>query len=78
MKIAILKSPAFWLLIFACLATTGGFWGFSVSSYDKGGPFPFLLLVSVCVICLGGITTLISLLVLLGRIVSSAISHEKG
>ncbi len=77
MKIAILKSPAFWFPVFACLVTIGGFWGFSLSSYDKGGPFPLLLLLSVCVICLGGIATLISLVVVLGAMLQRWISHDK-
>ena len=77
MKIAVLKSPAFWFLVVACLVTTGGFWGFSLSSYDKGGPFPLLLLVSVCVICLGSIGALISLVAVVGAILQRRISHHK-
>jgi hypothetical protein len=77
MKIAILKSPTLWLLVFAGLVTAGGFWGFSVSSYDKGGPFPLLLFLSVCLICVGGITTLISLVAVLGAILQRGISRDK-
>jgi hypothetical protein len=43
-------------------------WCLSVSSYDKGGSFPLLLIVSVCLICLGGIIAFISLIVMLGEI----------
>jgi hypothetical protein len=68
MKLAILKSHVFLLLVVACLITTAGYWGFSISSYDKGGPFPFLLVVSVCLICLGGITALIAMVATLGAI----------
>jgi hypothetical protein len=77
MKIAILKIPVFLLLIFACLVTTAGYWGLSISSYDKGGPFPLLLVLSVCLICLGGITALIALLAALGAILHRWFSHHK-
>jgi len=77
MKIAILKSVAFRIFVFAALVTTGGFWCFSVSSNDKGGPFPLLLLVSVCLICLGGIIAFISLIVMLGEIFERPISQNK-
>jgi hypothetical protein len=68
MKIAIPKSIAFWIFAFAALVTTGGFWCFSVSSYDKGGPFPLLFLVSICLICLGGIIAFLSLIAMMGEI----------
>ena len=68
MKIAILKSLAFWIFVFAALVTTGGFWCFSVSSNEKGGPFPLLFLVSLCLMGLGGIIAFISLIVMLGEI----------
>ncbi len=77
MKIAILKSLAFRIFVFAALVTTGGFWCFSVSSYDKGGPFPLLLVVSVCLVCLGGIIAFISLIVMLGEIFDRRTSHDK-
>ncbi len=77
MKIAIPKSLAFWIFVFAALVTTGGFWCFGVSSYDKGGPFPLLLVVSVCLVCLGGIIAFISLIVMLGEIFDRRTSRNK-
>jgi hypothetical protein len=77
MKIAILKSLSFHIFIFAVLVTTGGFWCFSVTTYDKGGPFPLLLLVSVCLICLGGIIAFISLIVMLRDLFERRISQKK-
>jgi hypothetical protein len=71
MKVAILNSPAFVLFVFAGVVMAGGFWGYSVSSFDKGGSFPWLLLLSVCVICLGGIVASISLVVGLVGILQS-------
>jgi hypothetical protein len=68
MKIPIPKSPAFWIFVFAVIVTAGGFWCFSVSSDDKGGPFPLSLLISLCLIGLGGVIGLISLIVMLGEI----------
>jgi len=68
MKMTIPKSLAFWIFVFAALVTTGGFWCFSVSTYDKGGPFPLLLVVSMCLICLGGIIALIGLIAMLGEL----------
>ena len=39
MKSSMLKSPAFWLLVFACVTVAVGLYGFSISSYDKAnGP----------------------------------------
>ena len=77
MKIAILKSPVFLLFVVACLLTIAGYWGLSISSYDKGGSFPLLLLLSVCLVCLGGITALIALVVALGAILRRWVSHRK-
>lgn len=77
MKIAIPKSLAFWIFVCAALVTTGGFCCFAVSSYDKGGPFPLLLVVSVCLVGLGGIIAFISLIVLLGEIFDRRASHDK-
>jgi hypothetical protein len=68
MKIAILESPALWFFILSGLITIIGFWGLSISTYDKGGPFPLLLPLSACLVWLGGIATLISIVVLLGAI----------
>ena len=65
MKIAILQSPAFRVLILSCLITITGLLGFSISSYDKGGSFPLLLVISEFLIGLGGIATLISLVICL-------------
>jgi hypothetical protein len=78
MKIAILKSPAFAIFVFAALVTTGGFWCFSVSSDNKDGPFPLLLLVSVCLICLGGIIAFIALMVMLGEIFDDTDIPQQG
>jgi len=77
MKTGILKSLAFRIFLLAALVTTGGIWCFSVSSYDKGGPFPLLLLVSVCLICLGGIIAFISLIVMLAEIFERRASHNE-
>ena len=77
MKIAILSSPAFQIFVLAALVTTGGIWCFSVSSYDKGGAFPLLLVISVCLVCLGSIIAFISLIVMLGEIFDRRIPHNK-
>jgi hypothetical protein len=67
MKVPILKSPALRVLVLACLVTIVGLWGFSNSSFDKGGPFPLLLALSVILVCVGGIATLISFVIVLGE-----------
>jgi len=68
MKAAILESPALWFFVLSCLIATLGLWGLSISTYDKGGPFPLLMVLSACLACLGGIATVISLAVVLGGI----------
>ena len=68
MKIAILKSPALWFFVLSCLVTVCGVSGLSISIYDKGGPFPLLLALSVCLAWLGGIATFISFVALLAAI----------
>lgn len=68
MKIAILESPALWLLVLSCFVTILGLLGMSVSAYDKGGSFPLLMALSACLAWLGGIPTLISSVVLLGTV----------
>jgi len=76
MKIAILVSPALWFLVLSWLITIVGLIGLSVSTYDKGGPFPLLLAVSECLAWLGGIATLISSVVLLGAVLRRWISRR--
>jgi hypothetical protein len=68
MKVAILESPTLWLFVLSCLITTVGLWGLSISTYDKGGPFPLLMALSACLAWLGAVATLISFVVLLGAI----------
>ena len=68
MKIAILGSPALWVFVLSCLITITGLWGLSISTYDKAGSTPLLLLLSGCLAWLGGIATLISSIVVLGAI----------
>jgi hypothetical protein len=68
MKLAILKNPALWFFVLSCLITVLGLLGLSVSTYYKGGPFPFLMALSACLAWLGGIAALISLMVVLGAI----------
>ena len=77
MKISILKSPAFQLLVFAGLVITGGFWCFSISSYDKATGSSLMLVLSICLICFGGIVAFISLMVALGAILDRCDSRNK-
>jgi hypothetical protein len=44
-------------------------WGMSISTYDKGGHLPLLMILSGCLAWLGAATTLISFVVLLAAIV---------
>jgi hypothetical protein len=76
MKIAILESPALWFFVPSSLITIVGLWSFSISTYDKGGPIPLLLIVSVCLVLLGGIATLISFVVVLGAILRRLASRK--
>ncbi len=68
MKIAILESPTLWFFVLSSLATVVGLLGLSISTYDKGGPFPLLLALSLCLAWLGGIATFISFVVMLGAV----------
>jgi hypothetical protein len=76
-----LRNPAFRVFIFASLVTIIGFWGFSISSYDKGGAFPVLLFLSEVLIALGGIVALISFLICLamgfGAVIHRLVSRNK-
>ncbi len=76
MKIAILGSPALWFFVLSCLVTIVGLLGLSISTLDKGGPFPLLLALSACLAWLGGAVALISFLVLLGAILRRWVSHR--
>jgi len=78
MKIAILESPAFVLLVVAGLVITVGLWGLSFSSYDKGDDsVPFLFILSMCVIGLGIIAAFISLVVALVAAFDRWFSHAE-
>jgi hypothetical protein len=76
MKIAILESPTLWFFVLSCLITIVGLIGLSISTYDKGGPFPLLLAVSGCLTWLGGIASLISSVVLLGTVLWRWVSRK--
>jgi len=78
MKIGILESPAFVLLVVASLVITVGLWGLSFSSYDKGDDsVPFLFILSMCVIGLGIVAAFISLVVGLVAAFDRWFSHSK-
>jgi hypothetical protein len=76
MKIAILKSPALWFFVLSCLVTAVGLLGLSISTYDKGGPFPLVLALSGCLAWLGGIATLIAFVVLLATILRRSVLRK--
>jgi len=65
MKIPIWQKPAFQVFVFASIVVVIGLLGFSISSYDKGGGFPLLLLLSEITIGIGAFAALISLVVCL-------------
>ena len=65
MKIAIWQKPAFRVFVFASVVAVIGLLGFSISSYDKGGRFPVLLLLSEITIGIGAFAALISLVICL-------------
>jgi hypothetical protein len=59
-KPSILKSPALWLLIFACITFVIGIFVYSISSGDKSGGFPALLVLSICIIGFGLLLAFVS------------------
>jgi hypothetical protein len=65
MKIAIFQNPIFRVFVLASLVSIIGLLGFSISSYDKGGDFPLLLLLSEIIIAIGAIAALISFMICL-------------
>jgi hypothetical protein len=78
MKIAILQNPAFRVFVVASLFAIIGLLGFSISSYDKSGDFPVLLLLSEIIIAIGAITAFISLVVCLAtEIFQRLVSRKK-
>jgi hypothetical protein len=78
MKIAILQNPAFRFFLFASVVAIIGLLGFSISSYDKGGDFPVLLLLSEIIIAIGAIAALLSLVICLAmQIFQRPVSPEK-
>ena len=78
MKTPILTSPAFVLFVLAALVITAGFWGLSFSSFEKGdNSFPFLFVLSYCVIGLGVIAAFVSFVVGLVTTLDRWFDHTK-
>lgn len=60
-KLSILKSPAFWLLVFSGITVAIGIFTFSISSADaKSGGFPILFVLSLCTIGFGLLLAFVS------------------
>jgi hypothetical protein len=59
-KLSILKSPAFWLLVFASITVAVGIFTYSISSADKSSSFPALFVLSICIIGFGLLLAFVS------------------
>ena len=59
-KPSILKSPALWLFVFACITIAVGLFGYSISSGDKSTGFAPLLVLSLCIIGFGMLLAFVS------------------
>jgi hypothetical protein len=59
-KPSILKSLAFWLLVFACITIAIGIFVYSFWSPDKSSGFPVLLVLSICIVGFGILLAFVS------------------